>query len=161
MVDLFRASSWFTKPHPVVEKNRKFFHRFDWAKRLSDCDFVVFDTELTGLNRRKDEIISIGAVRVNNLQIDLGETFDEFIQPKNIDHTDATLIHRITPDQLRQARPLDKVLSEFIEFVGGSLLVGHYVGLDTGFINRATQNVFGKKHSNPAIDTMLMAHGLK
>lgn len=144
-----------------MEKNRKAFQQFDWKRKVTECDFVVFDTELTGLNRRKDEIISIGAVRVRNLKIELGHTFDEHVQPKNIDHTDATLIHRITPEQLRQARSLEEVLSDFIEFVGDSVLVGHYVSLDTSFVDRATRTIFGKKLANPAIDTMLMAHAYK
>ncbi len=151
----------FLKPDPVIEHNRNFFHRFDKSKKLSDYSFVVFDTELTGLNRHKDEIISIGAIRIENLQIDLGKTFNETIQPENIDHTDATLIHRITPEKLQRARPLDQVLPEFIEFLQGSILIGHYVQLDTDFINKATKKHFGGRLANPAIDTMLMAHGYK
>jgi len=161
MSNLLSISSWFAKPHPVVVKNRKFFHNFDETAKLADYDFVVFDTELTGLNRSRDEIISIGAVRIRNLQIDLGETFNETIQPQNIDHTDATLIHRITPEQLRGAKPIDKVLPRFIEFLGNSVLIGHYVGLDMGFMNRATKSIFGKKFANPAVDTMIMAYKYK
>ncbi len=149
--------SWFTKPHPLIEKNRKLFRDSDKSKLLSECEFVVFDTELTGLNKHQDEIVSIGAVRIRNLRIELGELFDEFVQPERTDHTDATLIHRITPEQLKQAKPLEEVMPDFIDFIGDSILVGHYVGLDMDFLDGATQKLYGGKVANPAVDTMVMA----
>ena len=49
-------------PHPLLLKNREYFAAFEQNRPLTDYRFVVLDTELTGLGRR-DEIISIGAVR--------------------------------------------------------------------------------------------------
>ena len=96
--------SWFRPPDELMVRNREFFKEFDQTRPLTEYSFVVFDTELTGLDRKKDEIISIGAVKIKNLQIDLGETFHQYIQPKKLDHTEATLVHRITPEQLKEKK---------------------------------------------------------
>lgn len=141
----------------LIVSNNRSFARFDYRKQLTDYTYVVFDTELTGLNRKKDEIIAIGAVRIRDLQIDLGETFHYYVKPQNRDHTRATLIHRITPQQLEQAPPLETVLPLFLKFIEEDLLVGHYVPIDTGFLDRATRKLYNGTIANPSLDTMRMA----
>lgn len=155
--DLFKR---FKKPlHPLLTQNKEYFSEFDQSLPLASYDFVVCDTELTGLNKRRDEIISIGAVRIVNLQIKLASSFHQYIRPKNLDHNQATLIHRITPEQLRNAPPIEKVFPEFMQFCGASLLVGHFVDIDMHFLNNASSKILGGPFSNPSIDTMRLARG--
>lgn len=148
---------WFRKPHPLIVKNQEFFSEFNQSKLLTDYSFVVLDTELTGLNRRKDEIVSLGAVKIDNLQIDLNQTFYKIVQPKNIASNRSTLVHQITPTQMKAAQPLEEVLVDFVDFVGNSMLVGHHLELDMSFINRATWRHLGGTLSNPGMDTMRMS----
>ena len=103
---------WPRKKHPALIRNQERFRDFDQGRPLHEYTFVVCDTELTGLNRRRDEIISIGAVRMVDLRIELNQTFHALVRPslKNIDPNEATFIHRITPEQLRQAPPSEEVL---------------------------------------------------
>jgi len=161
MIGLIKKISWFWTQHELIVKNREFFKNFDQTRPLQEYNFVVFDMELTGMNRKKDEIISIGGVKIKNLQIDLGDTFHYYIRPQKLDSTEATLVHRITPEQLRKAPPLFEVIPKFVSFVGTGLLVGHYVGLDVSFLNRATEKVLNGTLANPGIDTMRMAKGYK
>lgn len=161
MLNIFKPSSWFVPPHPIIAKNRETFSRFDQSRPLADYTFVVCDTELTGFDRKRDEIISIGAVLIRDMQIDLGATFHRYIRPKNTKHTQATLVHRITPQQLAKAPPLEEVLPAFIEFAGAGLMVGHCVALDMDFLNRAAHKVLGGTLSNPGIDTIRMAQGYR
>lgn len=161
MINLFRPSTWFAPPHPLIAGNRESFARFDQSRPLNEYTFVVCDTELTGFDRKKDEIISIGAVMVRDLQIDLGATFHRYIRPKNSEHTKATLVHRITPQQLATAPPLEEVLPAFIEFVGNGLMVGHCLALDMDFLNRAARKVLGGTLANPGIDTIRMAQAYR
>ena len=161
MFDFFNPRSWFANPVPLLQKNKDFFLDFDQRRPLAEYSFVVFDTELTGLNRKKDELISIGALRITNLQIDLSSMFHHFIQPRDLTHTDATLVHRITPEQLEGAKPIEEILPKFVEYIHGSLLVGHNLPLDMHFINNAARKVMGGTLSNPGVDTMRMAQGYK
>ncbi|XOF32596.1 MAG: PolC-type DNA polymerase III [Candidatus Electrothrix sp. YB6] len=157
MLNIFRRFFSPSPLHPALRKNRELFSGFDQGRPLNSYTFVVFDTELTGLNRRKDEIISIGAVRLVNLQIELDQTFHRHIRPADIQPNKATLVHRITPEQLKQAAPAEEVLPQFIEFCSDSLLVGHFVGLDMHFLNKTACRVFSGILSNPSIDTMRLA----
>ena len=153
--------SWFRQPHPILRRNRQYFKDFDQSRPLADYPFVVCDTELTGLQKKRDEIVSIGAVKIINLRLELSETFHQYICPKNLEHTDSTLVHRITPDQLRQMPPIEIVLPDFIQYCGNGLLVGHFVNLDLAFLNRAARKILGGTFSNPGVDTMRLAMGYK
>ncbi|MBU0485206.1 MAG: 3'-5' exonuclease [Proteobacteria bacterium] len=157
MIPFLKSIKLFRKPHPVLERNRQLFVDFNQSRPLPEYNFVVCDTELTGLNWRRDEIISIGAVRVVDLQIELAATFHQYVRPRNLNHNQATFIHRITPEQLREAPPLEEVLPEFVDFCGDSLLVGHFVGIDMDFLNNAARKVLNGTLSNPCIDTMRLA----
>ncbi|MCI5130563.1 MAG: 3'-5' exonuclease [Candidatus Electrothrix sp. EH2] len=150
-----------TPPHPVLLNNKKQFLDFNQGFPLNEYSFVVCDTELTGLNKRKDEIISIGAVRIVNLQIELDQTFHRYIRPVNINPNKATLIHRITPEELKKADSAAEVLPQFIEFCENSLIVGHFVGLDMYFLNKTARQVLGGSLSNPGVDTMRLARRYK
>lgn len=153
---------WFRKPHPAILRNREIFASFDQSGPLSGYRFVVFDTELTGLNRRHDEIISIGAVKINDLRIDLNDAFHMYIKPSaHKEYTDSTFIHRITPQQLEKAPEAEEVLPMFLEFCGDALLTGHFVGIDMYFLNKACKKALGGYISNPSVDTMRLARGYK
>jgi DNA polymerase-3 subunit epsilon len=143
--------------HPVFERNRMFFRQTDQSRAVEEYDFVAFDTELTGLRRRQDEVVAIGAVRIKNLKILAGETFHRYVRPTIALPKNSTLIHRITPQQLEKAPHLKEVLTEFVEFCGPALLVGHYVNMDAWFINRAARKLFGSTLHNPCLDTMRLA----
>ncbi len=159
MFNFFHFLPGFRTPHPVLVQNKQLFEDFSQSDPLQNYTFVVCDTELTGLNKRKDEIISIGAVRIVNLQIELSQTFHRYIRPRNIDPNQATLVHRITPEELKAAPPMEDVLPSFIEFCGDALLVGHFVGIDMHFLNAAARKTLGGTLSNPSVDTMRLARG--
>ena len=147
--------------HPALLRNEKRFRNFNQGGLLTDYTFVVCDTELTGLNRRKDELVSIGAVRIVNLRIELSQSFHCYIKPRNIDPNAATFVHRITPEQLFHAPPVEEVLPKFIDFCGDGLLVGHFISIDMHFLNKAARKALGGTLFNPSIDTMRMARGYK
>jgi len=154
---LLRALRLGPSPHPLLVENRRRFVAFDQKRPLADYRFVVLDTELSGLNHASDEIVSIGAVAINGLQIDLGATYSTLVQPRSLAHGDSTLVHRLTPEQLAQAPTLEEVLPDFVAFCEGALLVGHCIGIDMGFLNRACRRILGDSLANPCIDTIRLA----
>ncbi len=143
--------------HPFIRENREFFKFFDQSYPISHYEFVVIDTELTGLNPRRDEIVSIGAVKIKEMRIKLGETFHTYVKPKGELPKDSTLIHRITPQALESAPKIEEIFEELTIFLNKCLIVGHYIGLDMGFINRAAKEILGGKLHNPCIDTLRLA----
>lgn len=147
--------------HPTIVANNLISVASDRNLPVRDCEFVVFDTELTGLNQRKDEIIAIGAVRIKNVRICCEDTFYALIKPRGKLHTHSTLIHRITPGELLEAKPIADVLPRFIDFCGGAFLVGHHVSMDLSFVNRACENYLGGVIRSSSLDTMRLAMAYK
>ena len=143
--------------HPLIEQNHDYFRLSRQDLPLTALEFVVFDSELTGMDERQDEIVALGAVRIVNMRIMAGETFHSYVRPSNLAHSESTLIHRITPNQLRAAPTLAEVLPAFLEFCGPRLLIGHYVTLDVAFLNRACQQLLGGAIRNPCLDTLRLA----
>lgn len=143
--------------HPLIEENEKYFNSLDQNKYIEDYEFVCFDTELTGLNPRRDEIVSIGAVRIRGLRIVAGDTFFTYVRPTRLLPKDSTLIHRITPEQLKSAPDLEEILPEFVKYIGFAMLLGHYVQLDVTFLNRALKKHMGGIVRNPCVDSMKLA----
>ena len=123
---------------------------------IKDCSFTVLDTELTGLNPKADEIVSIGAVKIRFLSIEPENIFYAEVKPKQLPKA-CTLIHGISPDQVREAPQLEEVMPELLSFVGHDHLVGHNIGLDMAFLNRACKRHLGVKLDNPCIDTLRLA----
>lgn len=142
---------------PALDENNRLCREMDQNRPLTDYVYTVLDTELTGLSASKEEIVSVGAVRVRGLAIVPGESFSALVRPSIPLPKVSTLIHRITPEAIVEAPPLREVLPGLIEFCKGTLIVGHHIGLDMSFLNRAYRKHHGLPLANPCLDTMRMA----
>jgi DNA polymerase-3 subunit epsilon len=127
---------------------------FESGGLASEARYVVLDTELTGLDERKDGIVSIGAVRMRGGKIEIGGAFHELVNPSAVLDGRSVVIHGIMPSQVEAKPPIDEVLGTFVDYVAGSVLVGHCVAIDLAFLNREARRVTGGSFRNPAVDTL-------
>ncbi len=127
--------------------------RINRDSRIEDTDFVAFDTELTGLDFKKDSIISIGAVKMRGGTIFPTKTFYRLVSPESELNGESVVIHGLTHTDLAGADNIRSVLTDFIEYIGDSTLIGHFVFIDLNFVNRYMKQLFGVKLRNPVIDT--------
>jgi DNA polymerase-3 subunit epsilon len=116
--------------------------------------YVVADTELTGLDPRRDDIVSIGAVRMAGGRIELGGSYHEFVRPEAEMSASSVAIHGITPSQVAEKPPIDTVLAAFLRYCGDDIIVGHCLSIDLAFLNREARRIFGAPLRNPVIDTL-------
>jgi DNA polymerase III subunit epsilon len=126
---------------------------FDKDKPITEISYVVIDTELTGLNERKDSIISTGAVKMLGTRIDLSRTFHRLIKPETKFKPESVVIHGITPSDVSEKPNIDYVIADFLEFCGDDVLIGHCVSIDLSFLNRDMKRIFIGRIQNPVIDT--------
>lgn len=92
---------------------------------------IALDLEMTGLSPLIDKVIEIAAIKITPFG---EEVFDELVDPQ-IDIPQFTIdIHGITNDMVQGKRTLDKVLPDFIKFIGSLPLVAHNARFDSGFI---------------------------
>ena len=99
-------------------------------------EVVVFDTETTGLDTKKDEILSIGAVIIRDNVIVTSETFEVYLQPSKKISTKSIEIHHIRPCDLEGAVSPQQGIDDFLKFIGNRYLVGYYLEFDVAMINR-------------------------
>lgn len=142
---------------PELQRLREHFQTLNQDRPLTEYEFTVLDTELTGFSPRRDEIVSVGAVRIRNLRIDPNQTFFTLVRPRMDLPRLSTLVHHITPGEVVRAPRLEEILPDLVEFCGTSLLVGHHVGLDMSFLNRALRREYGAGFNTPCLDTMQLA----
>jgi ATP-dependent DNA helicase DinG len=96
-------------------------------------EIVAIDTETTGLNPNRDEIIEIAAVKYTRERGK--EVFNSFVRPRGeVPHYIEYLTH-ITPLDLKDAPDIGKVLRELKTFVGTAVIVGQNTRFDLDFLN--------------------------
>ena len=120
---------------------------------LEGTAFVVLDVETTGLNTRTDEIIEIGAVRVED-GVEVAE-FSELINPGRPVPDRVVELTGITAAMLRDRRTLMEVLPEFARFCEGAVLVAHNASFDIAFFRRAFKQA-GLPFHFPILDTLAL-----
>ena len=101
--------------------------------------FVVVDLETTGLSARVDEIIEIGAIRVQR-GAESHKTFQILVKPERPIPRRITELTGITQAMVHDAgAPLNLALVQFMEFVGDLPLVAYNAPFDMGFLAAASQ----------------------
>jgi len=97
-------------------------------KEYHDGVVTVFDTETTGVNPGRDEIVELAAIRLEGGRPK--ERFHAFLK-NSVKVGPSAHIHGLDDAFLaRHGRPPAHVLQEFYRFAQGSILVGHNVHFD-------------------------------
>ncbi len=135
--------------------------KINWEQNLFEASYLVFDTETTGLHPFKgDEIISIGAVIVENAQIINEPIFYKLVNPKRPVSASSQKITGLTDEMLKNEPEIGPVLLDFLKFAGPRIMVAHNAPFDLAFINNKLSEAIGRRIVNPVIDTVLLTSAL-
>ena len=129
----------------------------DLGTPLADVTFCVVDLETTG-SSKDDGITEIGAIKVRGGAC-LG-TFHTLVNPGRLVPPEITVLTGITEAMVRPAPRIDAVLPSWLEFSEGTVIVGHNVRFDLGFLNLALERHGWDRHRNPSVDTCALARRL-
>lgn len=143
-------------------KNRLKDERYAFLFDESPLDeVVVFDTETTGLNPKKDEILSIGAVKIKNDKIITSEKFSCFVKPTKFVSEESIKIHQIRNIDLEGAIEAREAIEQFLAFIGSRTLVGYYLEFDVAMVNKYVKSYLGITLPNPQIEVSGLYHDKK
>ena len=129
--------------------NEDFSSLFDTP---TEDEFVSFDCETTGLDTKKDEILSIGAVKIVNEKITLSNSFECFVKPTQEIGTKSITIHHIRPCDIYDSMEAKVAIEEFLHFIGNRTLIGYYIKFDIAMINKYAKVLIGTTIPNKSIE---------
>ena len=121
-------------------------------------DYVVIDTETTGLDPKFDSIIELAGVRVVAGKI--VDRFETLINPKCTLDPFITDLTGITNEMLLDAPDIICMLPSFLSFVGNSIVIGHNVNFDINFLYDSFCEIGSALFTNDFIDTMRISRRL-
>ncbi|MFZ2150231.1 MAG: 3'-5' exonuclease [Minisyncoccia bacterium] len=101
-------------------------------------NFAFIDIEATGLNMLQHEIIEIGCVLTTPL-LEVVEEFELKIKPEHIETADkaALKVNHYKPEDWEEAMSLTTAIKIFSKKVKNTIMVGHNVAFDAGFLEYA------------------------
>ncbi|MBR2121771.1 MAG: PolC-type DNA polymerase III [Lachnospiraceae bacterium] len=124
---------------------------------VKNSRFVVFDLETTGLSPVKNSIIEFGAVRIENGEIT--GRFSEFVDPGIPIPYEIQKLTGINDQMVIGAGSIGQILPGFLEFAKDSILVGHNVGFDIGFVKEKAKGL-GLDADFTTVDTEQIARAI-
>jgi DNA polymerase-3 subunit epsilon len=139
-------------------KNKDFLFLFD---ENTDNEYVCFDCETTGLDPKKDDIVSIGAVIIKNNTIVASKKFVKFVKPKTKLQAEAIKIHHIRECDLEDAEDINDVIDEFLNFIGNRTLVGYFLEFDIAMINKYVKPKLGITLPNKILEVSAIYYDYK
>ena len=151
-------ASFFAKRNAKNHKDERY--RFLFEEAPLD-EVVVFDTETTGLNPKKDEILSIGAVKLKGNKILMSEKFELFVKPTREINEQSIKIHQIRNIDLQNGCEAREAITKFLRFIGSRPLVGYYLEFDIKMINKYLKPYLGITLPNRQIEVSGLYHDKK
>ena len=136
----------------ALEQDNMFGDVEKYNRKIMDHNIVVFDVETTGLNPEVDQIIELGAVKIERGNI--VEKFSTFVKPTIEIPYEVTELTHITNEMVDDAPDIEDVIRQFYDFSKDCVLCGHNViNFDIKFIRRFGSYI-NLEFNNDLIDTM-------
>nr|WP_219730876.1 3'-5' exonuclease [Pseudomonas veronii] len=114
--------------------------------------WVVLDLETSGLNLNRDQVLSIGAVVIEDGAVDFSQMFERTLQRAETKLSPSVLIHGLGPSAIAAGSdPVDALL-DFMEFVGDSPLLAFHARFDQHMLARALKDSLGYRLAHTFLD---------
>ncbi|MCT7644955.1 3'-5' exonuclease [Aliarcobacter butzleri] len=130
-------------------KNKKYDFLFETPPQN---EYVSLDCETTGLNPKKDEILSIGAVLIKDNKILMRKTFNIFLKPSKDINIESIKVHHLRQIDLENALEPEIAIYQLLDFIGSRPIVGYYIEFDMAIISKYTKKYLGIKLPNQPIE---------
>jgi DNA polymerase-3 subunit epsilon len=135
--------------HQATISDQSYRFMFD---RPPDGDLVVIDCETTGLNVRRDDVVSIAAIKIRGSRILTSEHFEAVVHPDSEMGAEAIKIHRLRRSDVEAAPIVWKMLPSFLRFIGARPLIGYYLDFDIAMLDKYILPLVGIELPNQRIE---------
>ncbi|OEH92695.1 3'-5' exonuclease [Bacillus solimangrovi] len=153
--------------HKISQHLKTYVHckQFSEHTELSDCSFTIFDLETTGfLPELGNEIISIGAVKIEKCEVQYDDTFYKVLRPLQPVTSHTKQLTGLKGVDFKLGVSFPQGIYEFLQFCSESVLVAHPATFDIPFLQKSITNWKLPSISPTYIDSFAIAnflHGSK
>lgn len=120
-------------------------------------DYLAIDLETTGLNVKKDLILSVGYVTLHGTRIDLASARHRVVRIDRSIPEASAVIHQITDDQAALGGELREVMAELLDALAGKVMIAHHARIERGFLSAASRRLWRRGLVIPVVDTQTLA----
>jgi DNA polymerase III epsilon subunit-like protein len=125
---------------------------------LERLPMVAIDCETTGLDPRRDRIVSFAAIRIDEgLHVAEQPLLDLLVDPGIDVPARATAIHGLGRAQLAGAPSFAEAFGRIAGSLAGAVVIGHFVGFDLAILGREAARAAQPWHEPPSFDTASLA----
>jgi DNA polymerase III subunit epsilon len=124
-------------------------------------EWVALDCETTGLDVRKDKIVSIGAVRIVGNRLLTAERLELLVRPERAMTGDNMRVHRLREIDVAQGLAPEQAMRRLLEFIGSRPLVGYFLEFDVAMLNREIWPMLGVRLPQRKIEVSAMYYDFK
>lgn len=130
-------------------KDPRFEFLFDTSP---EDEAVCFDCETTGLNPRKDKLVSLSAIKIKGNEILTSDALNLTFQQTSAISEDSIKIHWIRNEDTKQGLSEQEGIEAFLHFIGSRQLVGYYLEFDVAMVNQVIKPWLGITLPNAQIE---------
>lgn len=134
----------------------------DAGTALVDLPLLAVDVETTGLDPRRDRVVSLGFLPVDGDRIVLGGARSMLLRPQAGIHDDgvgqSATLHGITDDAVASGVTAEAALDQLFDALTGRVLLAHYTRIETGFLAELCARTHGLRPPFTTVDTLGLQH---
>lgn len=126
---------------------------------LADLPLLAMDVETTGLDPRRDRVLSVGLIPVDGNRIVLGGAGSMLLRPHDaLDDDDgvgqSATVHGITDDAVASGVGVEAFLDGIFTALTGRVLLAHYTPIEVDFLGALCAAAHGVRPPLLAVDTL-------
>jgi DNA polymerase-3 subunit epsilon len=145
--------NWFKKKkYPTFWKSYIECFKEKQNSSLENIRFVVFDTETTGLDTKKDRILSIGTITVIGNTLKVSDNLECYLK-QDLFNSETVKIHGLLKEGTSKKVSEEDAVIQFLAHIENSVLVAHHAAFDIAMINQALKCLNLPKLKNKVLDT--------
>ncbi|NIE76645.1 3'-5' exonuclease [Pantoea sp. Tr-811] len=155
--------AWLRPAAPELDAGqRQRLARLPKARPLGVCSlreqrWVVLDLETSGLNPNRDQVLSVGAVAIEDGAIDFAQQFERTLCRPAQKTNASVLIHGLGPSALAAGCDPAEALLDLLEFIGDSPVLAFHAPFDQRMLARALKESLGQRLQLAFLDVAELA----
>ncbi|MBS9778006.1 MAG: 3'-5' exonuclease [Gammaproteobacteria bacterium] len=123
-----------------------------------ETEFLVLDFETTGLNPKKDRVLSVGWTTISKGCVQLGTSEHYYIKHTERIPDKSVTIHHITEEEAANGVPITEIFPHLLKQLNGKVLVAHFADIEIGFLQQIAKNIYSSTLPLQTLDTLHIAY---